>query len=222
MASSMLLAGCASTIRSDVTVFHEWPADLQDKSFVFERSKSPRNDLSELNDLEYQYYQQLARNELTRLGFTDAVAPKAAKLRVAFDYNVKVRDVRMIQPVFVDPYWYDSGFYAPYYYRRDFYGRSFDSFYDPFWYGPPVVAYQQSDYQLYHRQLHIGIVQARDGKKLYQVTVDSEGRNGSLAAVMPYMVRSAFADFPGKSGVARQVELPAQGYPAFNWNRIYT
>lgn len=205
LAISVLLAGCASTIRSNVAVFHEWPADLQDKSFVFERGKPSGNSQS---DLEYQYYQHLVRNELNRLGFTDAADLKAAKLRVEFGYNVKMREVRMIQPVFVDPYWYDRGFYAPHYYSRGFYGRFFDSFYDPFWYGPPVVAYQQSDYQLYHRQLHIGIVQASDGKKLYQATVDSEGRNSVLAAVMPYMVRSAFTDFPGKSGVARQVKLP--------------
>ncbi|MDP3843916.1 MAG: DUF4136 domain-containing protein [Oxalobacteraceae bacterium] len=196
---AVLLAGCASTIRSDVTVFQEWPTELQDKSFVFEHDKSLES------DLEYQSYQQLLRAELQRLGFTDAASPKAAALRVGFDYQVSVRDVREIQPVLVDPYWYGGGFYAPRFYRR---GGFYDPFYDPFWYGPPIVAYQQSDYRLYHRQLHVDIKHARDGKKLYQVTVHSEGRNPSLAAVMPYMVRSAFVDFPAKSGVARQVKLP--------------
>jgi hypothetical protein len=45
------------------------------------------------------------------------------------------------------------------------------------------------------------------GKKLYETTVVSEGTNSSLAAVMPFMVRSAFTDFPGPSGVPRRVEL---------------
>lgn len=199
LSSAVLLAGCASTIRSDVTVFHEWPAELQDKSFVFEQDKS-------LDDaLEYQSYQHLLRTELQRLGFTDAASPKAAALRVGFDYQVSVRDVREIEPVLVDPYWYGGGFYAPRFYRH---GGFYDPFYDPFWYGPPIVAYQQSDYRLYQRQLHVDIKRARDGKKLYAVTVHSEGRNPSLAAVMPYMVRSAFVDFPAKSGVARQVKLP--------------
>jgi hypothetical protein len=196
---AVLLGGCASTIRSDVTAFHEWPAELRDKSFVFKPDKSLDK------DLEYQSYQQLLRTALQRLGFTDAASPQAAALRVGFDYQVSVRDVREIQPVLVDPYWYGGGFYAPHFHRR---GGFYDPFYDPFWYGPPIVAYQQSDYQLYHRQLHVDIKRAKDGKKLYQVTVQSEGRNPSLAAVMPYMVRSAFADFPGKSGVARQVKLP--------------
>jgi hypothetical protein len=55
--------------------------------------------------------------------------------------------------------------------------------------------------------LKILIAQAANGKTLYDVTVDSEGTNGSLAAVMPYMVRSAFSEFPGQSGVPRRVEL---------------
>jgi len=55
--------------------------------------------------------------------------------------------------------------------------------------------------------LHVVIMQAADGKKLYDTTVVSEGSNGSLAAIMPYLVRSMFADFPGKNGVPRQVEL---------------
>jgi hypothetical protein len=51
------------------------------------------------------------------------------------------------------------------------------------------------------------IARAANGRKLFDTTVVSEGSNGSLPAVMPYLVRSAFTDFPGKSGVPRQVEL---------------
>ncbi|MGV8892668.1 MAG: DUF4136 domain-containing protein [Burkholderiaceae bacterium] len=195
----VLLSGCAATIRSEVTVFQAWPADVPDKSFVFEQKKSLEG------DLEYQSYQQLVRSELQRLGFTDAATAKEAALRVAFDYDVKMRDVRVIQPVWVNPYGYGGGFYGPRFYRH---GGFYDPFYDPFWYTPPVVAYQQFDYQLYRRKLHIGIAQASNGKKLYDVTVHSEGRISALASVMPYMVHSAFVGFPGTNGVARQVDLP--------------
>lgn len=208
LAVSGLLAGCASTIRSDVTAFHAWPAELQDKSFVFDHQKDqkePQAQMLPVGELEYQSYQQLLRTELQRLGFIEAANAQAAALRVGFDYDVRVRDVRLIQPVLVDPYWYGAGFYAPRWHHR---GGFYDPFYEPFWYGPPVVAYQQTDYQLYHRQLRVGIKRVSDGKKLYEVTVDSEGSNGALAAVMPYMMRSAFTGFPGKSGVAHQVELP--------------
>jgi len=68
---------------------------------------------------------------------------------------------------------------------------------------------QQRDvqYQLFKRELKLGIARVPDGEKLFDVTVLSEGTNGMLAAVMPYMIESAFADFPGPSGVARVVEV---------------
>jgi hypothetical protein len=73
-----------------------------------------------------------------------------------------------------------------------------------------MVEYQDSSYTLFKRQLKVTISRAADAKKLYDVTVDSEGRNGSLAQVMPYMVRSAFMNFPGRNGETRHVELKMQ------------
>src|SRR5215210_1386509 len=58
----MLMAGCATTIQSEVTAFHEWPDQLPDKSFVFERSAAQEN------NLEYRSYENLVRAELIRLG----------------------------------------------------------------------------------------------------------------------------------------------------------
>lgn len=193
----LLLTGCATTIQSDVTAFHEWPADLRDKSFVFERNSAQEN------NLEYRNYENLVRGELRRLGFVDAADRESAKLKVSMQYSINVRDVRMVQPVMVDPYWYGSPFYGP---RWPGYGY-YSPFYDPFWYGPPMIEQREIRYQLFTRQLKVEIAQASDAKKLYDVTVISQGMNGSLAAVMPYMVRSAFADFPGESGVPRRIEL---------------
>lgn len=195
-ALALLLGGCAvPTIRSEVTAFHEWPAQLADRSFVFERSAAQNN------DLEYRNYENLVRAELLRLGFSDPAAGARAALKVSMAYQVSDRDVRVVQPVVVNPGWG-----GPYYGPRWPY-RYYDPFYDPFWYSPPVVSYQESNYRLYRRQLQVSITRAADGKKLYDVTVASEGQTASLAAVMPYMVKSAFAEFPGKSGVPRRVEL---------------
>ncbi|TCS38409.1 uncharacterized protein DUF4136 [Paucimonas lemoignei] len=205
---AILLAGCSTpTIRSEVTAFHEWPAQLADKSFTFERSNAQNN------DLEYRNYENLVRAELLRLGFTDASAAAKAALKVNLAYRITDRDVRVVEPVVVNP----GGWGPPY---GPFYGprwpyRYYDPFwYDPFWYSPPVVSYSESNYRLYHRQLQVGITRAADGKKLYDVTVVSEGRSPSLAAVMPYMVKSAFADFPGRSGVPHQVTMEFKDDPA--------
>ena len=187
-----LLAGCGTMIRSDVTTFHEWPDALPDKSYVFERTK-------EQNDsLEYRNYENLVRKELNRLGFTEAPSGTRPALKVAIRYSIDGRDVREVYPVVVHPYPY---WYGPAW--RGYYGP----FYDPFWFSPPIVERRVSQYQLFNRQLHIALSRMSDNKKLFETTVVSEGTNGSLAAVMPYMIRAAFTEFPGKSGVPRRVEL---------------
>jgi len=192
-----LLSGCASTIRSNVTAFHDWPANLQEKTYVFERTK-------EQNDsLEYLNYENLVRAELNRLGFRDAPAGITPTLKVSMSYGIRGRDVREVYPVVVNSY----PFAYPYWYAPTWRGGYYGPFYDPFWYSPPIVEQRVSQYQLFTRELRITIARMSDGKKLHETTVVSEGTNGSLAAVMPYMVRSAFAEFPGPSGVPRRIEL---------------
>ena len=197
IALSTLLAGCASpTIRSNVTVFQDWPTDVQGQPFVFERSQDQDN------NLEYRAYENLVRAELLHLGFVEATTAQSPALQVTMSYSIKARDIRVVQPVIVDPFWY-----GPHpFYRPGWYGYP-DPFYDPYWYGAPMTQYRDENYTLYKRQLRIILSRTADSKKLYDVTVDSEGSNGSLAAVMPYMVRSAFDGFPVKNGETRRIEL---------------
>ena len=197
----VLLGGCAGTsIRSDVTVFHEWPAELREKVFVFERTREQDN------NLEYRSYENLVRSELVRLGFSEASTAQAAKLKVTMAYNVKVRDLRVIEGTVADPFWYAPPLYTHRWRGRGYYGP----YYDPFWPVAPTTEYVESTYQVFSRNLKVGIAQVPTGKKLYDVTVNSEGTNGSLATVMPYLVRSAFSDFPGQSGVPRSITLNMQ------------
>ncbi len=198
---SLLLAGCATTIRNEVTAFHEAPLDLQHQSFAFRRSAVQEN------DLEYRSYENLVRAQLLRLGFTAADKPQAPQLRVTLDYGIESREVRVVESVLVDPLWYGPPpFYEPYFgrgWRYNYYGP----FYDPFWYQPPMVVPREINYQLFTRHLKIVLARAADGKNLYAVTVTSEGRIGALPRVMPVMIRAAFAEFPGSSGVSRQIDL---------------
>jgi hypothetical protein len=186
----LLLSGCATTIQSEVTAFHEWPTYVQDKTYVFERTPEQEN------NLEYRNYANLVQAELKRLGFTEAPDLRSARLKASFGYSNTARDVHVVYPVVVDPYWYAPpwrGYYSP--------------FYDPFWYGPPRVERREENYQVFTRQFRFTLAQTNDGKKVYDVTVVNEGTRGSLAGVMPFMVRAAFADFPGKSGVPHVVEM---------------
>lgn len=202
--SSALLSGCASFVRSDVVAFHDWPADMPNKVYTFDRSPTQQN------NLEHQTYENLVRTELTRLGFVEAQNPRGAILKIALNYSIDSRDVTVVQPV-VDPYWpYGYGGY-PYYGPR--WRGYYSPYYDPFWYGPPATQYREVQYQVFNRELNILITQVRDGKKLYDVTVDSDGGNGSLAFAMPYMVKSAFSDFPGRNGVPRRVSIEIKDKP---------
>ncbi len=132
---------------------------------------------------------------------------QAAQLKVTLAYGIDGREVRVVESVLVDPGWYGPPFYDPYFgrpWRRGLYGP----FYDPFWFSPAVVVPREVNYELFTRHLNVTIARAADSRKLYEVTVRSEGRIGSLPAVMPTMIRAAFVEFPGPNGVPRQVDLP--------------
>ena len=203
-AMSFLLAGCATTIRSDVTVFHEWPTQLQDKSYVFDAA-SPQE-----ATLEYRNYQNLVRAELARLGFTEAAGTAAPTLRVAMHFSTFERLERVIEAI--DPFWTGPGYWPRHaYYRNPWAYRQFGYFqpyyYDPFLVGPANL--RETIRRYYERQLRVSI-NAADGKKLFDVTVQNTSRKASTAAVMPALVASAFAGFPGQSGVPHRVELKVE------------
>jgi len=188
----LLLGGCASTIRSDVTTFHQWPAVMQDKTYVFEAP--PAED----DTLEFRSYQNLVRGELARLGFQDAGAAATPNLKVAMRFGTTAVPVRVIAPVY-SPFFSSPrhGFMGPY---RGWYRP----YRDPFWYMPE---YQVTVEQAYQRELQVAIKSAADGKRLFDVTVHNLSDEVSTPAIMPALVRAAFEGFPGPSGVARRIEL---------------
>jgi hypothetical protein len=199
-----LLTGCASTIRSEVTAFHQWPKDSATQSFVFERSDA------EEKDLEYRNYENLVRAQLQKLGLRDAGASETPALQVKFNASIKGRDVRVIETVLVDS-WYGTPWYGPGFYPGFYPGWSaapgLGYPYGPMWPTMPVAREQERRYTVFHRELKIKISDTASGQPLYEVTVRSDGKEGNLARVMPYLVQSAFADFPGKNGVPYVVDL---------------
>jgi hypothetical protein len=195
--TALLLGGCATTIRSDVTTFHQWPAQIEDKSYVFEAP--PTFD----NTLEYQSYQNLVRGQLAQLGFREANVGAAA-LKVAMRFTTTDVPVRVIQPAM--PLFYGYPYYrvGPRFGPRGRFVARYHPFYDPFW--SPFPAYDVSIEHQYRRELQVSIKGAGD-KHLFDVTVHNMSGELSTPAVMPALVQSAFAGFPGPSGVARRVEL---------------
>jgi hypothetical protein len=191
--TALLLGGCATTIRSDVTTFHQWPAQIEDKSYVFEAPPSFDN------TLEYQSYQNLVRGQLAQLGFREANAGAAA-LKVAMRFTTTDVPVRVVQPTM--PLFYDSPYYR--FGPRGRFAGWYHPFYDPFW--SPYSAYEVSIEHQYRRELQVSIKDKGD-KRLFDVTVHNMSRELSTPVVMPALVQSAFAGFPGPSGATRRVAL---------------
>lgn len=198
-ALALLLGGCATTYRSDVTTFHQWPAQMADKSYVFE--VPPQQD----DTLEWRSYQELVRGELARLGFRDANGATPA-LTVSMRFTTTDIPVRVLEPVmspFYSPMVHPMGRFGYRGFHRRYWGGWYSPFYDPFW----SPAYQVSVEHQYRRELQVSIKQASDARRLFDVTVHNTSRELSTPQVMPALVRSAFADFPGPSGAARRVEV---------------
>jgi hypothetical protein len=194
-AASLLLAGCASTIRSDVTTFHQWPAEIADKSYAFEAP--PPQD----NTLELQNYQNLVRDQLARLGFHEA--PQAPALKVAVRFLTVDVPTQVVYPSYTPFYPYSARFgYGGF--RRRYWG----GWYDPFW--GPMPRYDVEEEHRYHRQLQVAITSATDNKRLFDVTVRNVSKTMSTPMMMPALVQSAFEGFPGPNGGARVIELKQQ------------
>ncbi len=200
LAMLALLSGCASTLRTEVTAYHQWPADAAGQSFSFTHTPE------EEQDLERQFVVKQVRTQLQQLGLREAAAGQAAQLAVRVDYLNRGRDVRVVERILVDPWygsaWYGPGYYAPYW-GWSGYGYPFH----PVWPSMPVARDVERRYTVFQRELKVKISDAADRRALYDVTVKSEGKEGNLPTVMPYLATAAFRDFPGPNGEPRVIEL---------------
>lgn len=201
----VLLSGCASTLRSEVTAFHQWPANAAGRSFAFTHNGA------EAQDLERQNHENLVRLQLLKLGLTDAMPGQPPQLAVRVDYSINARDVRVIETVLIDP-WFGSPFYGPGYgpgFYRPYWGWPGygHPYYGPMWPTMPVAQQQERRFTIYDRQLKVKIVDSATQQAWYDVTVRSSGERGNLVDVMPYLTEAAFRDFPGPNGTPRIVDV---------------
>lgn len=200
-ALSLLLSGCASTLRSEVTAFHQWPADAGGRSFAF------THNAGDAQDLERQAYENLVRLQLLKIGLRDPAPGESAQLKVRVDYSMNARDVRVIETVLVDPWfgtpWHGSAFHRPFW-GWPGYGHPYH--YGPMWPTMPVARQQERRFTAFDRQLKVKIADAASQVAWHDVTVRSSGEKGNLVEVMPYLVEAAFRDFPGPNGTPRVVE----------------
>lgn len=202
------LGGCASYVSANVTAFQDWQGSDRDRTYTFARAPAQRN------DLEQTAYEGLVERELATYGFRRVAEPEAprgdpagapaagdaptARYDVGLAYEQ--RDTVASTPQFLDyGGWGVGGRWAG---RGAWGGRGA--------FGPvpgwaPIV---DVPYAASASQLTIRIRERPSGREVYKVSARHDGERAPLMTVMPYLVRSALADFPMPNGTSREVRIP--------------
>ena len=205
---AFLLGGCASTLRTEISAFHQ----IQTQSSAGSIGASPRFaimplDAEQRESLEYQSYAALVSGHLQALQWT-LVPPDQAAIRVTLRYGVGSVQSLVIGDAFGSAY---GGF------------NSWGGYWGSGWGGPrgaaigmgfPLGQWQRDVRVVYLRELILRMERSGTGgagapaqERIYEATVRSEGNTPSLPMVMPAMIRALFLDFPGPSGMGRSVEV---------------
>ncbi|KVU65663.1 DUF4136 domain-containing protein [Burkholderia ubonensis] len=191
-----LLAGCTSYVTTQVTAFSDWSGSDATRTYAFTRSDAQKN------SIEQSTYEPIVAGELSSYAFRQ-VPQASARYLVGLSYGVGSDLVAVPTPVYYDPW-----FPGPYW-RRGPWGP-----WGPW--GPFPAGYVNQTYQVFDYTLGIRITERATGKEVYNVTARTTGDNGVLLYAMPFLARSALADFPLGNGAVRTVRLPVdkKGGPA--------
>ncbi|HWX10615.1 MAG TPA: DUF4136 domain-containing protein [Trinickia sp.] len=183
---AMWLSGCTTYVTTQVTAFSEWSGSDAMRTYAF--SRSPRQE----NSIEQTTYEQLVAYELETYSFKQVPGGQARYL-IGLTYSIHGETMTVAQPVY-----YANPWPGPYWWRMDPWG--------PF--GPYPSGYVSQTYPVYTHTLGIRMTDRASGREVYNVTASSTSEDPSLLRVMPYLVRSALADFPLGNGVVRTVRIP--------------
>lgn len=200
-ALALVLTGCASSrFTTDVTPFHELdPNKLSLSTYAF--SPSP----GQQDSLEFRTYAKLVGDQLQAYGMSEVAQEKAAYL-ISMDYGIdNGKVVTYSYPIYGQTG--VSGASTSGYRVGNSYSST-TTFTPTF----GVVGAGTDSTTVYTRFLEVRIFDRSDSpdrrpKVIYEAKANSKGSSSQLSTVMPYMIRSIFADFPGQSGKSRQVTL---------------
>jgi hypothetical protein len=196
--ATLLLSGCASTFTSQVTTFHEWPNDFKEKSFTIETMSGQEN------DPEYKFYAAMLSEKLQGLGLSNSKDINSSELKVVMEYDTLVNEIQIPMALWgarFDPFW-------QIHYSR-FYRRS--AFFYPYYFGRLNNYYMMSDFtatRYFLHQLAVSISERKSGKTLANIKVSTEHISPRISTQMPYLLESAFKEFPGENGRTNEIKLP--------------
>lgn len=187
-ALAVLLSGCTTYVTTQVTAFSDWSGNDATRTYAFTRAADQQN------NLELSTYERFVANELATHSFRQVDAAQARYL-VGLSYGIRSDMVTVSEPVYYNPW------PAPYW----GYGRPFDPW-GPW--GAFPTTYVNQSYPIFTHLLGVRITERASGKEVYNVTARNSGGESSLVRAMPYLARSALADFPLGNGVVHTVKIP--------------
>lgn len=187
---SVLLAGCASTVTSQVTAFGDSPG-----LFDGPRTYALTRAAEQQNNQEHATYEQWLRARLSGDGFREQSSASARYL-IGMTYGISQQVMRVAEPVY-DPM-FAPGPWGPW----GPWGRPWG------WYGYPygAPAYIQRDYPYAVAGLQLRFVDRASGKEVYRVQASTSDAGSSLASAMPFLIDAALKQLPFPSGWTVNVE----------------
>jgi hypothetical protein len=198
------LAACAGPryVTSDVTRFHTLPASPSGQTFAITAVNSEQE-----QSLEYRQYADMVNAKLSALGlkqFTGGPGKADYVVTLKYDVDGPTPDVRSRNSSVSFGFGVGSGYWG----RRSSwaYGMAYEPWYDNY----------TTTEQIYTRRVELAMYRGDtyagpNPVRVFEGRALSEGLNGQLAPVMPYILDAIFEDFPGSSGSSRtiRVEVPA-------------
>ncbi|MCS3508414.1 DUF4136 domain-containing protein [Achromobacter sp. JUb104] len=196
LAGALTLTGCAApTVSARVTSFQQWPTGVEGQTYQFVVA-----DPNQLNNLEYQSYQDMVRAGIGATGLVEAQPGAKGRFDVSFTYGTSQTQV-MVRRAY-DPYFYGGYGYGGYggFYGARPWGPGF-GYWGPEWVDVPM-AVQRNALSLKIRDTQ------RGGAEVYRSTAFILSQGDDFMRTMPYLVRAIFDNFPGNNGAEREIEFP--------------
>lgn len=199
LALSLLLSGCASVITAQVSSFQQWPADAAGSRFTLLAPADANR------SLEQSSYAAQVAAELEKQGLRQAAPGQSARFLVDVNVIRETENRAALRPIYQDRYIFHPA-------RRDAAGRIYPGFWGPDPFGPRYVGDQQIVQTVSLSRLRLRLLDAQADPKaprtVYEAQAVHEG-DTPLPAVVPWLVRAVFDDFPATNGSVRVVRFEA-------------
>jgi hypothetical protein len=183
-----ILSGCASTISSQVTRYHDWNAANSKNLRIVANEKQS-------GDAEFQFFSDMLSEKLKAKQFTVSNDDKA-NLKVSLEYDTNLASAQ------VDP-WLSSAYFPnwrrPMYVGWPYYApfSRFDPFFDRY-----------NVRQMFAHQIKLVISDSQSGKVLFDGRASTESYQRDIGRFISYLMDSALYNFPGTNGKTEEVTLP--------------